>query len=419
MALTVALVKTLNPDGRSDGRAVSIASVYYSEQEGDSTAQKTFGSLINAAIFVGFVTIMTFVLVFLFKRGYTRFIYGYMCFAGFSIFFVMAGIISLQLLEAWHVAMDALSYFFMLYNFAVVGILSLFVWPAPMTLKQGYLTCTGVIVAYVFTWVPQWTTWTLLAAMAIYDLFAVLSPGGPLKELVEIAEERQVDIPALIYEARSSSVQRPQDVARTDPETAAVPLRGRPRRDRPQRAPGHDEANGNNRPSPSVATSADTTSVAADRLQAVHGEVSVVGGAHLPAQPQPPPGSGPGGAGGLIHQQAPHQQQQRPSVQHTSPPNVDEDPDFYLPDAIKLGLGDFIFYSLLVGRAAMYDLMTAAVAYLAIIAGLGATLLLLALYQKALPALPVSIALGISFYFAARFALEPVALTLSTNLVFF
>ena len=63
----------------------------------------------------------------------------------------------------------------------VVGILSLFVWPAPMTLKQGYLTCTGVIVAYVFTWVPQWTTWTLLAAMAIYDLFAVLSPGGPLK----------------------------------------------------------------------------------------------------------------------------------------------------------------------------------------------------------------------------------------------
>lgn len=36
---------------------------------------------------------------------YTRFIYGYMCFAGFSIFFVMAGIISLQLLEAWHVAM--------------------------------------------------------------------------------------------------------------------------------------------------------------------------------------------------------------------------------------------------------------------------------------------------------------------------
>lgn len=32
MALTVALVKILNPTGRSDGHAVSIASVYYTEQ---------------------------------------------------------------------------------------------------------------------------------------------------------------------------------------------------------------------------------------------------------------------------------------------------------------------------------------------------------------------------------------------------
>ena len=40
-----------------------------------------------------------------------------------------------------------------------------------------------------------------------------------------------------------------------------------------------------------------------------------------------------------------------------------------LPEGIKLGLGDFIFYSVLVGRAGMHDLLTAAAAYLAIIAG--------------------------------------------------
>lgn len=36
----------------------------------------------------------------------------------------------------------------------------------------------GVVTAYVFTWIPEWTTWVLLIAMAIYDVVAVLVPGG-------------------------------------------------------------------------------------------------------------------------------------------------------------------------------------------------------------------------------------------------
>ncbi|PNH07270.1 hypothetical protein TSOC_006277 [Tetrabaena socialis] len=90
-----------------------------------------------------------------------------------------------------------------------------------------------------------------------------------------------------------------------------------------------------------------------------------------------------------------------------------------LPDSIKLGLGDFIFYSMLVGRAAMYDFMTVFSAYLAIIAGLGLTLLCLALFQKALPALPFSIVLGVAFYFLTRLTLEPFLIPLSTHLVFY
>ena len=63
----------------------------------------------------------------------------------------------------------------------IVGVVTLFAWPAPMLLKQGYLIVTGVIVAFVFSGIPEWTTWALLLMMALYDIVAVLTPGGPLK----------------------------------------------------------------------------------------------------------------------------------------------------------------------------------------------------------------------------------------------
>lgn len=124
---------------------------------------------------------MTFVLVLLFKYGYTQFIYGYMAFAGFSIFFALTGIIAALLIQRVHAHIDVFSFLFVLYNFAVVGVLSLFYLVVPITLKQGYLVVTGVVTAYIFTWIPAWTTWMVLIAMSLYDLAAVLSPVGPLK----------------------------------------------------------------------------------------------------------------------------------------------------------------------------------------------------------------------------------------------
>jgi presenilin 1 len=91
---------------------------------------------------------------------------------------------------------------------------------------------------------------------------------------------------------------------------------------------------------------------------------------------------------------------------------------FALPEAIKLGLGDFIFYSVLVGRAAMYDMLTVFACYIAIISGLGMTLVWLAVTHHALPALPISIAMAVLFYFVSRFVMEPVILPMTLNLVY-
>ena len=74
---------------------------------------------------------------------------------------------------------------------------------------------------------------------------------------------------------------------------------------------------------------------------------------------------------------------------------------------VKLGLGDFIFYSVLVSTAARHDFVTFASCTLVVLLGLGLTLVLLIVAGKALPALPISIFLGVFFYFLGRYTLEP------------
>jgi len=83
--------------------------------------------------------------------------------------------------------------------------------------------------------------------------------------------------------------------------------------------------------------------------------------------------------------------------------------------SIKLGLGDFVFYSVLVSRAALYDASTMAACLVAVLMGLGGTLFLLSLFKMALPALPISIFLGVTFYFLTRMVVTPMIAELSLN----
>ena len=85
----------------------------------------------------------------------------------------------------------------------------------------------------------------------------------------------------------------------------------------------------------------------------------------------------------------------------------DQDDDDPGKNSIKLGLGDFIFYSVLVANAVLHSFTTFAACMLVILAGLGGTLVLLAVYKHALPALPISIGLGVVFYLLTRELIEP------------
>jgi presenilin 1 len=61
----------------------------------------------------------------------------------------------------------------------------------------------------------------------------------------------------------------------------------------------------------------------------------------------------------------------------------------------------------LVAKAAQYSFATFAACILVILSGLGGTLVLLSVYHHALPALPISIFLGVFFYVVTRVFMEP------------
>ena len=67
-------------------------------------------------------------------------------------------------------------------------------------------------------------------------------------------------------------------------------------------------------------------------------------------------------------------------------------------EGIKLGLGDFVFYGILVTRAARLGWDIAVLCVFAVILGLSLTLIVLAVLERPLPALPLSLLLGIAFF---------------------
>jgi len=85
---------------------------------------------------------------------------------------------------------------------------------------------------------------------------------------------------------------------------------------------------------------------------------------------------------------------------------------------IKLGLGDFVFYSLLVGRSSMKNVATLTTSTIAVLTGLVATLALLPILDRVLPALPISIAIGIGFYFASAVLVTPLVEATSAQSIF-
>ncbi|KAH7937105.1 hypothetical protein HPB49_007926 [Dermacentor silvarum] len=75
---------------------------------------------------------------------------------------------------------------------------------------------------------------------------------------------------------------------------------------------------------------------------------------------------------------------------------------------LKLGLGDFIFYSMLLGKASRHGTVVGIVAcYVSVLVGVLLTVALLVIFRKPVPALPFSILMGLAAYFTSAIVCDP------------
>ncbi|XP_011188254.1 presenilin homolog isoform X2 [Zeugodacus cucurbitae] len=366
---------------------------------------KLWNALANSLILMTVVVLMTILLIVLYKKRCYKIIHGWLILSSFMLLFIFSFLHLEEVLRAYNIPLDYPTALFILWNFGIAGMLAIH-WQGPLLLQQGYLIYVAALMALVFIkYLPDWTAWAVLASISIWDLVAVLSPKGPLRILVETAQERNEQIfPALIY---SSTVIYPvAGVATVDSNERNVASIENGAQETEEHAsssagPARRTGNANNMANDDAAQSAaeeagftqEWAETHAERVSSRQIEVQASNG-----------------------QNANRSTEYRTTTTTANRPT----PTFEAQErGIKLGLGDFIFYSVLVGKASSYgDWITTIACFVAILIGLCLTLLLLAIWRKALPALPISITFGLIFCFATSAVVKPFMDSLSVNQVF-
>ncbi|KAK8778799.1 hypothetical protein V5799_019862 [Amblyomma americanum] len=366
----------------------------------DTNEQVSFTRATNAAanafMLLGVIITMT---VFMVTLYYYRFysVIGAWITLSCALILVISPITYIGIISGtYNIPMDVFSVGFFVYNFMALGLVVILS-KGPLIVQQFYLIVESSFMALILIkFLPAWTLWVVLCLIPIWDLVAVLAVIGPLRILVETAKERKEGLqPGLIFStmvAGTFAGMASQESGSPEPVPGSR---------RPQRRPS------DRRPSDAAEAPASLARRRSSEPEHMDHRASYSAPEsheqeELETLPQVPIEQllAPPHAARLPPDQGAQAKAKKslPARAEDDDSSSDSDSDTQESQGIKMGLGDFVFYSVLVGKVATFgDWAIVFAAFIGILVGVCVTLFLLAVMESALPALPLSLAFGLTF----------------------
>ena len=338
--------------------------------------------LINALVFICLIIISTVILLLLFKYKCTKAIFLWLVVSSGLLVFFAASTYFVEILKVGNLVIDWVTFVFCVWNYGSLGLMVIH-WKGPLRVQQAYLIMNSSIVAIILIrFLPEWSTWLILALLSVYDIVAVLCPKGPLRILIDLAKERgELNLPSLIYSSTMVWILNMADV--------------------------NKKGNGDKK---KIDSDGPSTSYAQHNNSNLHRESEQkisFSKTHLEKNASLPNDLD----GKRERKKSADQKSSEGSVEEL----IDEKRGF------KIGLGDLVFYSVLVGRAADVshgNWVIIVSCFMAILMGLCVTSIILGIVRRALPALPISIFIGLAFYFSSQYMIAPYIEFLNVNNLF-
>ncbi|XP_065222733.1 presenilin homolog isoform X2 [Planococcus citri] len=348
--------------------------IWFVEAGGSKKPFSIWVNVVIALFLIIFIIIITFILIALYVYRFYKVLKTWFVLTTLLVLFIFSYIYFEYFLKTYNLPMDIFTAVLLLWNFGTAGIICIY-WKGPLKLRQVYLTLIAARIALeIIKTLSGWTIWILLFLVSIWDIVAVLAPIGPLKILVETALERNESLfPSLIY---STVVYNSAIAIDNEEET---------------------ESN------ESISNSSTTVEVDDNEHHNLNKRSNTI----EPTNTESPSST----TSGEPRKRKLKRQRSKANKKRTRR----ED------GGAQLGLGDFIFYSILLGKAYMYGTWISAIAcYVAILIGLCITFILLLWIRTVLPALPISVALGLVFhlFFGGTSTVHPFHDLLELNQIF-